>query len=158
MPGDLLSQPLRYSMGAVGLDFGLGSAVSLGMQAMLFPTFPLPQDLAFTGIVCLLALARRYGLRRDFNWLVRQGQRQSWRMPLVEAVPDAWCAIAIAYGLLAFWYPDEALRRVDGFVGRSCVLTPRWQFMLRRLFEWLPGTGPGWRRAGRHAGSVRQAS
>jgi hypothetical protein len=153
-----MSQALRHSMWEVGLDFGLGTAASLGMQALLFHTFTLPRGLGFTGILLLLALARRYGLRRGFNCLVRQGQRQSWRMSLLEAVVDAWCAMAIAFGVLVFWYPDESLQRVSGFVGASFVLTPLWRFMLRRLFEWLPGTGRGWRMSGKHLGAGGQAS
>jgi hypothetical protein len=79
-------------------------------------------------------------------------------MSLLEAVVDAWCAIAIAFGGLVFWYPDESWRRVGGFVGASFVLTPLWRFMLRRLFEWLSGSGLGWRRSGRHLGAGGRAS
>lgn len=150
-----MSQPLRHSMWEVGLDFGLGTAVNFGIQAMLFPTFTLSRGLGFTGLLLLLALARRYGLRRGFNRLVRRGQRQSWRMSLVEAVADAGCAIAIACGLLALWYPGESLPRLGGFVGASYVLTPLWRFILRRLFEWFPGTGLRWRMSGRHSGHTR---
>jgi hypothetical protein len=143
---DVMSQPLRLSLWEVGLDFGLGSAVNFGIQALLFPTFTLSRGLGFTGLLFLLALARRYGLRRGFNWLVQQGQQQSWPMSLVEAVTDTCCAMAIACGLLAFWYPDESLPRVGGFIGTAYILTPLWRFMLRRLFEWLPDTGLGWKR------------
>jgi hypothetical protein len=153
-----MSQPLRHSMWEVGLDFGLGTVINLCIQAILLQTFTLPRGLGFAGLLLLLALARRYGLRRSFNWLVRQDQQQSWRMSLLEAVVDAWCAIAIAFSVLIFCYPDESLQRVSGFVGASFVLTPLWRFMLRRLFEWLSGTGRGGRISGRHLGARGQAS
>jgi hypothetical protein len=122
-------------MWEVSLDFGFGTAVNLGIQAMLFRTFTLSRGFGFTGVFLLLALARRYGMRRGFNCLVHPGQKQSWRMSLVEAVADTWCAIAIALGLLALWYPHESLPRLGSFIGVSYVLTPLWRFMLRRFCE-----------------------
>jgi hypothetical protein len=149
-----MSQARRFSMWEVSLDFGLGTIANFGAQALLLHTFTLSQGLGFTGVLLLLALARRYGLRRGFTRFVRQGQQQSWRMSLVEAVTDAWCAITIACGLLVFWYPDESLSRLGGFAGASFVLTPLWRFMFRRYFEWLSGSGCGRRIVQRPSGAV----
>jgi hypothetical protein len=134
-------------MWEVGLDFGFGTAVNLGFQAICLRTFTLSRGFGFTSAFLLLALARRYSMRRGFNCLVQQGQKQSWRMSLVEAVADTWCAIIVALGLLAFWYPDESWLRVGSFIGASYVLTPLWRFVLRRLCESRPGIKRGERRS-----------
>lgn len=138
-----MAQLARHSIWEVGIDFGLGAALNLGIQAVFLRTFTLSRGLGFTGAFLLLALVRRYSMRRGFNWLLRQGQKQSWRMSLCEAIIDTSGAIVIALGLLALWYPNEPLPRISSFIGASYLLTPLCRFSLRRFFEWLSETAPG---------------
>ena len=135
-----MAQLARHSIWEVGIDFGLGAALNLGIQALFLRTFTLSRGLGYTGAFLLLALVRRYSVRRGFNWLLRQGQKQSWRMSLLEALTDTSGAIVIALGLLALWYPHEPLPQIGSFIGASYILTPLGRFSLRRFFEWFSNT------------------
>jgi hypothetical protein len=148
-----MSQSPHQSRWEVGIDFVLGVILNLAIQVVFLRTFTWPRGLGFTGALFLLAVVRRYGMRRGFNRLVRLGQAQSWRMSLLEAVTDTVCAIVIAFGLLVSWYPTEALSRVSGFVGTAYFLTPLWRFILRRGFEGLRGAQLGWKASGQPSSS-----
>lgn len=130
-----MSQPHRQSLWEVGVDFGLGATANLGIQAVLLKTFTLSRGIGFSAVFLLLALARRYSIRRGFNRLLRPGQRQPWRLSLLETCTDTACAMAISLALLPLWYPSEPLPRLHGFIGMSYLLTPLSRFILRRCFE-----------------------
>ena len=138
-----MPQTVRLSKWEVGVDLSLGTAVNVGIQALLLRTFTLPHGLSFAIVFLGLAYFRRYWVRRGFNRLVRPGAGQSRRMSLLEVVTDTVIAIAVAFGLLALWYPAEPLPRVSSLVLISYVLTPLGRFVLRRFFEVLPGAPHG---------------
>jgi hypothetical protein len=132
-----MAQTARLSKWEVGVDLSLGTAVNVGIQALLLRTFTLTQGFSFAMVFLGLAYLRRYWVRRGFNRLVRPGAGQSRRMSLLEVVTDTIIAIAVAFGLLALWYPAEPLPRVSSLVLISYILTPVGRFLLRRFFEVL---------------------
>lgn len=132
-----MTQTARLSKWEVGVDLSLGTAVNVGIQALLLRTFTPNRGFSFAMVFLGLAYLRRYWVRRGFNRLVRPGAGQSRRMSLLEVVTDTLIAIAIAFGLLTLWYPDESLPRVSSLVLISYILTPLGRFLLRRCFEVL---------------------
>ncbi|MDH3604977.1 MAG: hypothetical protein OEU26_35700 [Candidatus Tectomicrobia bacterium] len=134
-----MPQTPRLSKWEVGVDLGLGTAVNVGIQAFLLRTFTLSQGLSFAMVFLGLAYLRRYWVRRGFNRLVPPGAGQSRRMSVIEVVTDTLIAIAVAFALLAMWYPAEPLPRISSLVLIAYVLTPLGRFLLRRFFEALAG-------------------
>jgi hypothetical protein len=135
-----MPQTARLSKWEVGVDLGLGTAVNVAMQALVLRTFSLAHGFSFAIVFLFLAGIRRYWVRRGFNRLVRPGAGQSRRMSLLEVVTDTVIAIAVAFSLLALWYPAEPLPRISSLVLISYVLTPLGRFLLRRFFEVLAGS------------------
>jgi hypothetical protein len=132
-----MAQSRRHSQWEIGLDFCLSMGINLGVQAVFLPTFTLRRGLSFTGTFLLLALGRRYLVRRGFNRLVRPGVGQTRGMSLLEAGTDTVLAVAMAFGMAALWYPREPLPRVSVLIGLFYGLTMLRRYLLRRFFEWL---------------------
>ena len=130
-----MPQTTRASKWEVGLDMSLGTTVNVGFQALFLRTFTFRHGVSFAVIFVLLAILRRYWVRRGFNRLVQSEETQPLWMSLIEVVTDTIIAIAVAFGLLLLWYPAESLTRISSLVGVSYVSTPLGRLILRRLFE-----------------------
>jgi len=134
-----MAQSARHSRLEIGLDFCISIAINLGLQALFLRSFTLSRGLGFTGVFLVLALVRRYLVRRGFNRLVRPGRGQSRSMSLVETGTDTVLAMLMAIGLAVLWYPAEPLPKLSGVILVSYALTLVRRYVMRRLFEWLPG-------------------
>jgi hypothetical protein len=133
-----MAQSLKHSQWEVGLDFCLSILINLGIQALFIRSFTMTRGVSFSTVFLVLALMRRYGVRRSFNRIVKSGAGQSRKMSLVEATTDTVLAVVMAFGMVRLWYPNEALPRVSGLILASYLLTLARRFAMRRLFEWLP--------------------
>jgi hypothetical protein len=142
--GDVMAQTLRHSGWELGVDFGLGATFNLGMQAVFLRSFSLQRGLGYTSVFLLLALVRRYVMRRGFNRLVQPGRRQSRRMSLLEVLTDTLVAIVITFALMTLWYPTEPLLRIGGLVVSAYLMTPLLRFVLRRFFVRLTEADADW--------------
>jgi hypothetical protein len=133
-----MAQSLKHSRWEVGLDFCISILINLGMQALFIRSFTMTRGLSFSTVFLVLALMRRYWIRRSFNSIVKSGSGQSRTMSFVEAATDTVLAVVMAFAMLLLWYPNEALPRVSGLIFTSYLLTMVRRYALRRLFEWLP--------------------
>ena len=132
-----MAQNRWLSRWEVGSDVCLSLLINLGVQAAFLPAFTLRRGLGFTGTFVLLMLVRRYGVRRGFDKLVRPDEGQSRWMSLLEAGTDTVLAVAMAFGMVAWWYPGEPLPRVSAIIVVFYGATMLRRYLLRRSFEWL---------------------
>lgn len=132
-----MTQSKGYARWEVGSDFCLSILINLGIQAVFLSAFTLRRGLGFTGTFLILMLGRRYLVRRGFNRLIRSDRGQSRRMSLLETGTDTVLAVAMAFGMVAWWYPGEPLPHVSALIVVFYGLTMLRRYLLRRGFEWL---------------------
>ena len=133
-----MRQSASHSRWEVGVDFCISIAINIGIQALTLNSFTVVRGLSFTAVFLVLALCRRYIVRRSFNRMVMSEAGQSRAMSLLESTTDTLLAVAIAFALTLFWYPGEPLARITGLIAASYALAFARRFALRRFFEWLP--------------------
>ena len=121
----------------VGIDFALSLLINLGAQIFFYGALATAgRSLAVAATVLVLAVPRRYSLRRLFNALLPAGAGQPPWQAWLEVGVDTVLGLVVAMGVQwVFYGPAATWAKAGGLTGVVYAITMCRRYLLRRLFE-----------------------